>query len=203
VLCCPVDYDPELLALLPLEIHRVLRPGGRIAIADIVSDEPVPEHLKADPHLWRGCISGSFQEQAILNAFIEAGFLAVKLDKWSVAPWQVIEGIEFRSVTLTAVKGAGTPCQDCGHAVIYRGPYAEVRDDEGHVFPRGERMAVCGRTYRMLTEGPYHGHFIGIPPAVLTDPVPWCASAGTRRPAAETKGGLCAAEARDPGACCE
>ena len=44
------------------EIYRVLKRGGRIAISDIVSDEPVPEALKQDPKLWSGCVSGAFQE---------------------------------------------------------------------------------------------------------------------------------------------
>ncbi|MFZ5466263.1 MAG: methyltransferase domain-containing protein [Pseudomonadota bacterium] len=170
------------------EIHRVLRPGGRVAISDIVADEKVPGHLKADPELWSGCISGAFTEQGFIDAFRQAGFLAVRLDGWSEQPWRVQEGIEFRSVTLTAVKGEGTPCLDRGQAVIYRGPYAEVRDDEGHLFPRGERMAVCERTLRLLTEGPYRGDFIGVQPASPGKGVPWCAPAGTRRPATETKG---------------
>jgi SAM-dependent methyltransferase len=171
------------------EIHRVLKPGGRVAISDIVCDEPVPAALKRDPKLWSGCVSGAFQEQAFLEAFVAAGFQAVRYDKWSATPWQVIDGIEFRAVTLTAVKAEAGPCLDYGHAVIYRGPYAEVRDDEGHVFPRGERMAVCERTYRFLTEGPMKDDFIGIPPAVPRDPpAAWCQPPGTRRPAAETKG---------------
>ena len=101
----------------------------------------------------------------------------------------LIEGIEFRAVTLVAFKGYGKECIDRGHAVIYRGPYAEVRDEEGHVFPRGERIAVCERTFRALTEGPYRRHFIGIEPRVLTEPVAWCAPPNTRRSPAETKGG--------------
>ncbi|MDX1694723.1 MAG: methyltransferase domain-containing protein, partial [Ketobacteraceae bacterium] len=36
------------------EIFRVLKPGGRVAISDIVSDEAVPAHLQKDPHLWSG-----------------------------------------------------------------------------------------------------------------------------------------------------
>lgn len=171
------------------EIFRVLKPGGRVAISDIVCDEPVPEHLKRDSQLWSGCISGAFHEAEFLRAFVDAGFLAVGYDKWDAQPWQVVEGIEFRSVTLTAVKGESTPCLDYGHAVIYRGPYAETRDDEGHVFPRGERMAVCERTYKLLTGGAYGEDFIGIEPAVKGEPRTFCAPAGTRRPAAETKGG--------------
>ena len=85
------------------------------------------------------------------------------------------------------MKGEGKECLDYCHAVIYRGPYAEVRDEEGHIFPRGERIAVCARTYRMLTEGPYQNDFIGIAPAVLPEPKPWCAPPGTRRAPAVTK----------------
>ena len=94
------------------EIFRVLKPVGRIAISDIVSDEPIPEHLKADDELWSGCISGAFEEEEMLNAFHDVGFLSVSLDKWDAKPWQVVEGIEFRSVTVTAVKGSDEACLD-------------------------------------------------------------------------------------------
>ena len=184
------------------EVFRVLRPGGRVAISDIVSDEPVPERLKQDPNLWSGCISGAFQEEAFLEAFREAGFLAVNYDKWDAKPWQVVEGIEFRSVTLTAVKGEAAPCLDYGHAVIYRGPYAEVRDDEGHVFPRGARMAVCERTFRLLTGGTYGEDFIGLTPSDAREPVEFCAPSGTRRPTSETKGGETVGGCDDNGCCC-
>ena len=182
------------------EIFRVLRPGGRVAISDIVCDEEVPEHLKQDHELWSGCISGAFQEEAFLEAFRGAGFTALAYDKWEATPWRMVEGIEFRSVTLTAVKGEGSECLDRGHAVIYKGPYKEVHDDEGHVFYRGARMAVCERTFRFLTEGPCRRDFVGITPRELKDPVPWCAPPGTRRPAAETKGGQ--TRGGDGGGCC-
>lgn len=170
------------------EIFRVLKPNGRVAISDIVADEPAPVSMKNNPELWSGCISGAFVETEFLKAFTDTGFVAVSIDKWSDKPWRVVQGIEFRSVTVTAVKGEGTACLDRGHAVIYRGPYAETRDDENHVYPRGERIAVCERTFRLLTQGPYQDDFIGIAPAVLGEPKPWCAPPGTRRPASVTKG---------------
>ena len=42
------------------EIFRVLRRGGRAVISDIVCDEAVPPHLKRNPELWTGCMSGAF-----------------------------------------------------------------------------------------------------------------------------------------------
>jgi ubiquinone/menaquinone biosynthesis C-methylase UbiE len=184
------------------EIFRVLKPGGRAAISDIVADEPVPAHLKNDPELWSGCLSGAFQEQEFTRAFAAAGFAGVCLDRWSEYPWRVIENVEFRAVTLLAVKGQGRECLDRGHAVIYRGPYGEIRDDEGHIFPRGERIAVCERTFRFLTEGPFRNDFIGVEPRVLADSVPWCAPPGTRRPVSETKGGRQIADCGDSACCC-
>ena len=183
------------------EIFRVVKPGGRIAMSDIVADESIPDHLKADPALWSGCISGSFLEDEFLESFKQAGFRAVKCDKWDAEPWQVVEGIEFRSVTITAVKGEETPCIDKGHAVIYKGPYAETTDDEGHIFYRGKRMAVCERTYNFLTTGPYGEDFIGISPSKEIEGNPWCVPAGTLRPASETKGGL-HSNAKQGGGCC-
>jgi ubiquinone/menaquinone biosynthesis C-methylase UbiE len=170
------------------EIFRVLKPGGRLAISDIVSDETVPRHLKKDKELWSGCISGAFQEQEMIRMFAEAGFQGLCFSMWSTEPWRVIENIEFRSVTLTGVKPEGTECVDRGHAVIYRGPFRAAYDDDGNEFPRGERMAVCERTFRFLIQGPYKGDFIGITPAVERDPVPWCAPKGARRPASDTRG---------------
>ena len=72
--------------------------------------------------------------------------------------------------------------------MIYRGPYSEVYDDEGHVYPRGQRIATCARSFDLMTSGVYKDDFIGITPAELKPAVNWCAPAGTIRPAGETKG---------------
>ncbi|MCI0404356.1 MAG: methyltransferase domain-containing protein [Acidobacteria bacterium] len=151
------------------EIHRVLRRGGRAVISDIVSDEDVPEHLQRDPELWSGCVSGSFREDLFLKAFEDAGFYGMTVLERASAPWRTVEGIEFRSLTVTAYKGKEGPCLDQKHAVVYRGPFREVRDDDGHVLRRGVRVAVCEKTFRIYSREPYREHFDLIEPY---NPVP-------------------------------
>lgn len=87
------------------EIFRVLRQDGRTVISDIVADEPVPAHMKADPELWSGCISGAMQEKEFITAFEEAGFSGVAVLGRDEQPWQTVEGIAFRSMTVVAHKG--------------------------------------------------------------------------------------------------
>jgi len=146
------------------EMYRVLRRGGRIAISDIVSDEAVPDHLRADPELWSGCVSGAFQEEELLRAFEEAKFYGMHIEEMRAEPYQTIEGIEFRSITLTAYKGKDGPCIERNQAVIYRGPWKQVVDDDNHVLPRGARIAVCDKTYQLYSKPPYQDQFIFVSP---------------------------------------
>jgi len=146
------------------EIYRVLRPGGRAVISDIVSDESVPQHLQQDAELWSGCISGAFQEKAFIEAFERAGFYGIEMPVLQQEPWQTIEGIEFRSATVIAYKGKEGPCDDHHEAVIYRGPFRQVIDDDGNVFDRGQRTAVCRKLFNLATRQPYSEHFIPVPP---------------------------------------
>lgn len=151
-------------AKLLSEIFRVLKKGGRAVISDIVSDELVPLEMQNNPELWSGCISGAFQEREFLQAFADAGFYGIELVKRDDQPWQTVEGIEFRSATVIAYKGKQGACWDHNEAVIYQGPFSTVSDDDGHVFPRGERVAVCRKTFDILSKEPYGQHFYQVKP---------------------------------------
>jgi ubiquinone/menaquinone biosynthesis C-methylase UbiE len=86
------------------ELIRVLKPGGRAVISDIVSDSDVPPAMQSDPELWSGCISGALREDRFIRAFSNAGFDPVQIITRSEKPWRSVNNIEFRSATVGAVK---------------------------------------------------------------------------------------------------
>ena len=182
---------PEDKRTLFREMHRVLKKGGRIAISDIVSDESVPEGLQKDSELWSGCISGAFQEKEFIKTFEEAGFYGLKIEKFDERPWRTVQGIEFRSITVTAYKGKEGPCWERNQAVIYKGPWKQVIDDDGHVLKRGARTAVCDKTYQIYSKAPYHNDFILVPPSKdvpLSKAKPFDCHRTEERDPRETKG---------------
>lgn len=141
------------------EMHRVLKAGGRAAVSDIVADQDVPEALQRDPELWSGCLSGAYREDRFLEAFEQAGFYGVELVRRQSEPWRVVEGIEFRSVTVVAYKGGAESDGELRQTIIYRGPFRRVEDDRGQVFPRGRRVEVDAASFQRLQRPPYAGMF--------------------------------------------
>ena len=173
------------------EIFRVLKIGGRAVISDIVSDEEVPEHLQNDPELWSGCISGALTEGGFLEAFANAGFYGIQILKRDEQPWQTVEGFEFRSLTIEAFKGKQGACFERNQAVVYKGPFREVLDDDNHRMERGVRYAVCDKTYNLYGQAPYREFFELIEPLQeipLAEAQPFDCARTARRHPQETKG---------------
>jgi len=105
-----------------------------------------------------------------------------------------VEGIEFRSLTVQAWKAGQEPCLDRSQAVIYKGPFLKVQDDDGHAMERGKRYAVCEKTFKLLQNEPYCACFEFIEPRTevpLDSAPPFdCSSMRLRHPK-ETKGQDC------------
>jgi ubiquinone/menaquinone biosynthesis C-methylase UbiE len=198
--------EPKSKRQLFNEIFRVLKKGGRAVISDIVSDEEVPEEMQKDPELWSGCISGAFTEEGFLAAFEKSGFYGIKILKRDVNPWRTVQGIEFRSVTIEAFKGKQGECFERNQAVIYRGPFKEVLDDDNHRMERGKRYAVCDKTYNLYKKAPYREFFEFVDPIVdvpLAEAKPFDCSRTTLRHPKETKGQDYDVTTEANGKCCD
>lgn len=173
------------------EIFRVLKNGGRAVISDIVSDEDIPAEMQNDPELWSGCISGAFREDLFLKAFEDAGFHGVEILALDKEPWQTVKGYEFRSMTLQAFKGKQGECFERNQAVIYKGPFKKVLDDDDHAMERGKRYAVCDKTYNLYRKPPYNQFFEFVDPRTdipLKSATPYECAKGQLRDPQETKG---------------
>jgi ubiquinone/menaquinone biosynthesis C-methylase UbiE len=153
--------EPSLKASLFREIFRVLKPGGRAVISDIVSAREIPEALQNNPELWSGCISGALTESGFIEAFEKAGLRGIQILKRDPQPWQVVEGIEFRSITVQAWKLDGADTQ-CGGEFVYAGPFKEVVDEDGNRFIRGQKQRVDERVASRLVMEPLNSHFIAV-----------------------------------------
>jgi arsenite methyltransferase len=105
---------PEDKAQLFQEIWRVLKPGGRAVIADIVCDTAPTDAIRSDPELWSGCIAGAFQAEDFLGAFTQAGFERVEILERREEPWRVVDGVVFRSMTVRADKNPALKQACCG-----------------------------------------------------------------------------------------
>ena len=62
------------------EAFRVLKPGGRLAVSDVVTRGDVPAELRRDILLWAGCIAGALEESEYVAKLAQAGFEAIEIE---------------------------------------------------------------------------------------------------------------------------
>lgn len=73
---CVINLAPDKSTVFD-EAFRVLKPGGRLVVSDMVSSGPLPEELRSDLKRWASCLGGALPEKEYLAIILAAGFARV------------------------------------------------------------------------------------------------------------------------------
>jgi arsenite methyltransferase len=105
---CVINLSPDKDAVFA-EAYRVLRPGGRLTVSDIVTQGELPQSLRDRLDAWAGCVAGALYEPDYLNKIRAAGFEDVQL--MDHEPVKISEFADWEGVRETVAR-AGVPSQD-------------------------------------------------------------------------------------------
>jgi len=144
----PLASDDQ--AKLLTEVMRILRPGGKVVIHGLVGDKPFPGEPKL-PGL-ASSVRHVPIEHELEKTLQAAGFENLFYETLSDVNCISQDGVDLRQCLLVGSR----PISNAGCAtehVLYRGPLAQVRDERGKVYRRGERVAVTPETATQLRSG--------------------------------------------------
>ena len=75
---CVINLSPDKSQVMS-EAYRVLKPGGKLAVSDMVTDGPLPDEIKSSLSEWAGCVAGAPDRQEYIHIIQDAGFTDVHL----------------------------------------------------------------------------------------------------------------------------
>jgi arsenite methyltransferase len=107
---CVINLSPDKPQVFR-EVFRVLRPGGRVAVSDIVTNGVLPEAVQKSMESWGACVAGALDQRDYVRGLREAGFTGVQVQPKSQTDQALSAlpiGVPF-SATITAVKPTGAP----------------------------------------------------------------------------------------------
>jgi ubiquinone/menaquinone biosynthesis C-methylase UbiE len=154
---CVINLAPDKRKVFR-EMFRVAKPGGRFTISDIVADQTVPQYLVHDTEKWGNCLSGALTLTEYIAGMVETGFLGIHLVTY--APWQVIDGLHFFSVTLAGQKVSAATVPSLLRYATLRGPFSRVVDERGRTYLRGIPEPIAPDDAARLSQPPLADHFV-------------------------------------------
>jgi len=148
------DHQQRLLA----DAFRAMKPGGKVVVHALAADRPFPHGMPSLPGL-AAMVSRVPLHQDIAAALRGAGLVGLQFIKFSDKAWFQHDGVEMREIKVLCWKPPSLT-DFATSSVIYRGPFRQVRDDQGNTYVRGERVAVSAATFTMLRQGPHAEQFV-------------------------------------------
>jgi len=141
------------------EINRILKPGGRFVIADIISEREVPEEMRNQREMWGECVSGALTLSQFLSAARPHGFHGFQIKKDYL--WKIVQGIKFYSYTLSACKSpeSKTASFRGDFTATYAGPFDSITHS-GSNYPVGVPIEIDESLAEIMRTSPYCAHFI-------------------------------------------
>jgi ubiquinone/menaquinone biosynthesis C-methylase UbiE len=141
------------------EMHRILKPFGRLVMSDPITPRPIPQHLRDDEVLRAECLSGCLMLDEYIQRIVDAGFGAIEIR--SRRPYRMLDRAQYtldedlllETIEVAAFKQpvpADGACIFTGRMAIYSGSDAQFDDRKGHVLPRDIPMPVCDKTAGVL-----------------------------------------------------
>jgi ubiquinone/menaquinone biosynthesis C-methylase UbiE len=101
---CVINLSPDKDAVFS-EVYRVLKPGGRMSVSDIVVDGQLPQAIRQNLESWAGCIAGALDERDYLGKIERAGFKEVEVLSRDYS--EIDEAAEWEDVQVMVVGADG------------------------------------------------------------------------------------------------
>ncbi len=153
-----IFHDRDLERALS-EMHRVLKPHGRLILSDPVCESPMPEQLKNNERLRALCLTGAIPLNDYIKRLTDVGFGTIEVR--AKRPYRALSPrryptdklIFIESVEICAIKDpvpADGPCVFTGKAAIYFGDNDYFDDNKGHFLTHNQPLSVCDKTAKAL-----------------------------------------------------
>ena len=142
------------------EMHRVLKPHGKLVMSDPTCEQPMNDRLREDERLRALCLSGSIPIAEYVKMLTDAGFGTIEIR--ARKPYRILDPLHYNteeliyieSIEVAAIKDpmpTDGPCVFTGKAAIYYGKEAFFDDKAGHVLVKNQPLAICDKTAAALT----------------------------------------------------